>query len=329
MPRSTTRPSSTTTIWSAARIVDSRCAMTIAVRPLSASASAACTAASEVESRCAVASSRIDDARLGQQQPGDGQPLALTAGEPVAALPDDGVQPVGQRLDQLAEPGRRQGAPQLVVGRLRCAERRFARDRVVEQVAVLGDDAERARGWPRSSGRARRRRRCAPHRSRRRRAGRAATRWSTCPPRTTRRGPASGRPRRGTRRRAAPRRRHGCRGRRPPPARPATPCRRSGRRSARGRTSTETPAVGHPTGVRRSGDHRLQVEHLEDPLEAHQRAHHLDPGAGQQRSAAVEPGQQHRQRDDVARVQRAVQGEVAAERRRPGPPPAPTPASAP
>jgi hypothetical protein len=34
------------------------------------------------------------DARLRQQQPGDGQPLALTAGEPVPAFADDGVQPV-------------------------------------------------------------------------------------------------------------------------------------------------------------------------------------------------------------------------------------------
>ena len=46
-----------TRIWSASRIVDSRCAMTSDVRPVSAVFSAACTAASDSESRCAVASS--------------------------------------------------------------------------------------------------------------------------------------------------------------------------------------------------------------------------------------------------------------------------------
>ena len=46
-----------TRIRSARKTVDSRCAITIAVRPASARSSAACTAASEFESRCAVASS--------------------------------------------------------------------------------------------------------------------------------------------------------------------------------------------------------------------------------------------------------------------------------
>ncbi|CPU67180.1 Uncharacterised protein [Mycobacteroides abscessus] len=58
MPVSTTRPASSTTMRSASRTVESRCAMTSDVRPRSASASAAWTAASESESRCAVASSR-------------------------------------------------------------------------------------------------------------------------------------------------------------------------------------------------------------------------------------------------------------------------------
>ena len=57
LPRSTMRPSSTTRIVSAARTVDSRWAITIEVRPASASASACCTAASDSESSDAVASS--------------------------------------------------------------------------------------------------------------------------------------------------------------------------------------------------------------------------------------------------------------------------------
>src|SRR5680860_1163608 len=57
-PRSTMRPSSTTTIWSAPRTVDRRWAITIEVRPASAVSRARWTAASDSESRCAVASSR-------------------------------------------------------------------------------------------------------------------------------------------------------------------------------------------------------------------------------------------------------------------------------
>ncbi|WP_244305490.1 hypothetical protein [Kitasatospora cheerisanensis] len=46
-----------TRIWSAWRMVDRRCAITSAVRPDSAVHSAVCSAASDSESRCAVASS--------------------------------------------------------------------------------------------------------------------------------------------------------------------------------------------------------------------------------------------------------------------------------
>ena len=59
MPRSATRPSSITRITSAALMVESRCAMTTDVFPSKASANAACTAASDVESSEAVASSRM------------------------------------------------------------------------------------------------------------------------------------------------------------------------------------------------------------------------------------------------------------------------------
>jgi ATP-binding cassette subfamily B protein len=52
-----TWPASMTRIWSASRMVDSRCAMTSEVRPARAVFSARCTAASDSESRCAVASS--------------------------------------------------------------------------------------------------------------------------------------------------------------------------------------------------------------------------------------------------------------------------------
>ena len=41
-----------------------------------------------------------DDVRRLEQQPGDGDALLLAAGEPVAAVADDGVEAVGQRLDE-------------------------------------------------------------------------------------------------------------------------------------------------------------------------------------------------------------------------------------
>ena len=71
--------------------------MTSEVRPSRAASSARCTAASDSESRCAVASSSTTIGGRLEQQPGDRQPLPLAAGEPVAAVTDDGVEAVGQR----------------------------------------------------------------------------------------------------------------------------------------------------------------------------------------------------------------------------------------
>ena len=41
-----------------------------------------------------------DDARSLEQQPGDGQPLLLAAREPVAAVADDRVEPLGEGVDE-------------------------------------------------------------------------------------------------------------------------------------------------------------------------------------------------------------------------------------
>ena len=57
VPHWTIRPPSTTRIWSALRTVESRWAITSEVRPSSAASRARCTAASDSESRWAVASS--------------------------------------------------------------------------------------------------------------------------------------------------------------------------------------------------------------------------------------------------------------------------------
>ena len=230
---------------SASRIVERRWAITIAVRPARASASAACTAASDVESRWAVASSRITTRGRASSMPGDGEALALAAGEPVAPLADHGVQAVGQRRDRAAPAGpcasASHSSSSVASGR---AKRRFSRtvswnrwpswvtSPSVSRIGVEREVADVDAG------------RAAPRRRRRRRAAAPARRSSTCRCPTSRRGRPAGRARPGTTRRGAPRRRPARRGWPPPPARPATPCRPTGRRSGRRRTPPR-PALGH------------------------------------------------------------------------------------
>ena len=64
--------------------------------------------------------------------------------------------------------------------------------------------------------------------------------------------------------------------------------------------------------IRFLGDHRLEVEHLKNSFERHQRGHHVDPNVGQCRERAVEPGEEARKSNDGADLQRAVRGERSA-----------------
>ena len=177
-----------------------------------------------------------DDARPGEQQAGDRQPLTLAAGEPVAALADHRVEAVGQRArrGRPAGPGaarptaRRRSAPGRASSRLArsdswnrwpscvtspSAPRIASNDEVAD---VDTADPDRARVDVVEAGEQRGDRRLA-------RARRADQRDHL--------------PRLGPERdaRAAPRRRRGCRGARRPPARRATPGRRPGSRTARRR----------------------------------------------------------------------------------------------
>jgi hypothetical protein len=75
-----------------------------------------------------------------------------------------------------------------------------------------------------------------------------------------------------------------------------------------------------PAGARRNRDRvgllldaRPQVEHLEDPVERHQRAHHVDPHVAQRGERPVQPGEQQRERDDRAGRDAAGDREPAAE----------------
>ena len=82
------------------------------------------------------------DGRRLEQQAGDREPLALAAGEAVAAVADDGVEPVGQRPHEVAHLGGVEGVPGLAVVGLRAGVEQVGPDRVVEHVGVLGDVAD-------------------------------------------------------------------------------------------------------------------------------------------------------------------------------------------
>ena len=85
------------------------------------------------------------DRRVLEQQPGDRQALLLAARQAVAALADDGVVAVGERGDRVVDARRPARRDELVVGGVGLGVAQVVADRLVEQVRVLGDDADRAR----------------------------------------------------------------------------------------------------------------------------------------------------------------------------------------
>ena len=85
-----------------------------------------------------------EDAGVGEQRPGQRDPLALPAGEGEAPLPHHGAVPVGQRFDEsvgLRRPGR---GPDLLVGGVGDAVGDVVADGGGEQEGVLEDDADAA-----------------------------------------------------------------------------------------------------------------------------------------------------------------------------------------
>ena len=72
----------------------------------------------------------------------------------------------------------------------------------------------------------------------------------------------------------------------------------------------DTPrAPRNGNGVRLFRDRGGQVEDFEDPLEGHQRAHHVDPDVGQRGQRAVQAGEQQRERDHRAGADGAGHGQ--------------------
>ena len=92
VPISTMRPPSSTTMRSASSMVDSRCAMTIVVRPRISVSSAACTWRSDSESSARRRLVEDQDRRVLEDRARDRDALALAAGQPHAVLADDRVE---------------------------------------------------------------------------------------------------------------------------------------------------------------------------------------------------------------------------------------------
>ena len=77
-----------------------------------------------------------------------------------------------------------------------------------------------------------------------------------------------------------------------------------------GPVSLAAPGQRHRPGPLR--DQRLEVEHLEHAVKAHQRGHHVHLHVGQRGDRAVEPAQQRRQRHQRAELEGTVDHQAAA-----------------
>ena len=121
VPISATRPPSSTTIWSASRTVESRCAIAIVVRPSASCSSASCTSALRLRVERGRRLVEHEDRRVAQHGPRDRDPLLLAAREAVAALADDRVVALRQRRDQVVDLRGAGSLLDLLVGRVRAS----------------------------------------------------------------------------------------------------------------------------------------------------------------------------------------------------------------
>ena len=230
VPCSTIRPPSSTTIRPAWRIVERRCAITIAVRPASSRRRPSSMRVSVWMSTFEVASSRIEDARVGDQRARERDQLALPGRQLHAALADLGVVAERQVARRTRRRRRRRPPRRSPRRRVRAAEGDVLADRAAEQEALLRHDPHARAQRARRRRRAGRGRRPARRRAWGRRSARRASRTSTCRRPSRRRGRPSARRARAGRRRAAPMRRR--RRRHSGTRRPRSPARRAARRAA-------------------------------------------------------------------------------------------------
>ena len=82
-----------------------------------------------------------DDAGCCEQQPRDGDTLLFAVRQAVAAVADESVEPVGERLDEVEDLRPCERGTGLVLARVGLGAGQIGADRVVEEVGVLSDDA--------------------------------------------------------------------------------------------------------------------------------------------------------------------------------------------
>ena len=136
------RPCSTTRIWSARRMVDSRWAMTKVVRPCISSASPLWIIASDSESSELVASSRMRMRGSASSARAIDKPLPLPAGELDAALADDRVVTFRKALGKLVHARRAAGELKLLLGRVGSRKHDVLANRSVEEKRFLQHHAQ-------------------------------------------------------------------------------------------------------------------------------------------------------------------------------------------
>ena len=305
VPRSTMRPSSTTSSSSASRTVESRWAMTSDVRPARVSR----RARSDRRLGLGVEVGRglvehHDVGRL-EDEAGQGDPLLLAPRESVAPLADHRVQPVGQPCGQVADLRQLQGSQELLLRGLRARVGEVGPEGVVEEIRVLGhhthDIAHRRHGGVAHVGAAQAYRTLghvvqAGHQ---RRDGRlAGTRWAHQRHHLARLHPEGDVVQHLV----------------------ASVFLEHGHRLERGQGDLFGARIGEvdvveldggvaPRDIDRLGvllNHGNDVEHLEEPLEGHETRHDVDVDVGELGQRGVEPGQVLGQGDHGAHLEGAV-----------------------
>ena len=96
---------------------------------------------------------------VGEEEAGDGDPLALPARDPRPGLADLGLEPLGQRVEPLAEADRGERRGDLGVAGAGAADRDVVAQGGREEVGVLGREADRGADVVAVAARAGRRRR--------------------------------------------------------------------------------------------------------------------------------------------------------------------------
>ena len=116
---------------------------------------------------------------LAQERPRDRHPLTLATRQPAAAMPDVGVQPLGEPIDQLVEAGPPERLAHLGLGHVWCREPQVVADAARQHRRVLLHVSDRRPARPEGCPGCRARRAGSGPRSADRTARSTRTRWTS------------------------------------------------------------------------------------------------------------------------------------------------------